>query len=237
MDDRAPGGASGRGSARLRRRADARERHEAVTEVGPVLDAAARFLEVRPRSVAEVRRRLASAGYPAGLVEAAIARLTDAGYLDDAAFARAWVESRDRARPRGEIALRRELRLKGVDPATTDAALEARRAGAVGADAGVAWGARSRTPASGSGTPPADDDDGTYGDVDLSAAARVLERRAAALLRVPEPRRRWQRAYAVLARNGFDPETCRAAVAAWSSGAGGSPSPDEDEGVEPEAEP
>ena len=36
------------------------------------------------------------------------------GYLDDAAFARTWVESRDRARPRGESALRRELTLKGM---------------------------------------------------------------------------------------------------------------------------
>ena len=33
--------------------------------------------------------------------------------LDDEAFARAWVESRDRARPRGERALRAELRQKG----------------------------------------------------------------------------------------------------------------------------
>ena len=40
--------------------------------------------------------------------------------LDDEAFARAWVESRDRARPRGERAIREELRLKGVDRTVID---------------------------------------------------------------------------------------------------------------------
>ena len=39
--------------------------------------------------------------------------------LDDETFARAWVESRDRARPRGERAIRDELRLKGIDRATS----------------------------------------------------------------------------------------------------------------------
>src|SRR5438128_1057281 len=61
------------------------------------------------------------------LVDGAIARLLDLGMLDDEAFARGWVESRDRARPRGEIALRRELALKGVDRIVVDGILEERR--------------------------------------------------------------------------------------------------------------
>ena len=48
--------------------------------------------------------------------ESVLARLGELGYLDDEAFARAWVESRDRARPRGEVALRRELGLQGRGP-------------------------------------------------------------------------------------------------------------------------
>jgi regulatory protein len=147
-----------------------------------VLEAAARFLEARSRSVAEVRRRLGRAGYRPELVEGAIARLTDIGVLDDEAFGRAWLESRDRARPRGEIAFRRELALKGVDKATADELLEERREGG--------------------------SDDGS---VDLIAARRLLARNERALLRVADPRTRRQRAYALLARNGFDPETCREA--------------------------
>ena len=100
-----------------------RERRAAVDDPAVVLEAAARFLEVRARSVAEVRRRLTSTGYQPDLVEGAVERLLDLGLLDDEAFARAWVESRDRARPRGERAIRQELGLKGVDRITVDLVL------------------------------------------------------------------------------------------------------------------
>jgi regulatory protein len=167
----------------LRRRretyAERRERHAAVDDPAVVLEAAARFLEARPRSVAEVRRRLTSAGYRADLVEGAIARMGELGVLDDEAFARAWIESRDRARPRGERALREELRLKGIDREIADRLLDERRAGA--------------------DTPPPD----------RAAAERLIERHARTLDRIADPRRRRERAYALLARNGFDPETCR----------------------------
>ena len=161
----------------------------AIDDPAVVLEAAARFLEARSRSVAEVRRRLGRAGYRSELVDGAIARLTELGMLDDAAFGRAWVESRDRARPRGEIALRRELAIKGVDRAIVAELLEERR-----------------------------NPDGVASDgigVDLEAARRLLARHDRSLARVVDPRQRRQRGYALLARNGFDPETCRAAAAAY----------------------
>ena len=98
-----------------------------------MLEAALRFLEARARSESEVRRRLGQAGYRSELVDGAITRLVELGVLDDEAFARAWVESRDRARPRGERALRRELSLKGVDRAVLDEVLDERRDEAAGA--------------------------------------------------------------------------------------------------------
>jgi regulatory protein len=167
--------------------ADGRERRAAIDDPAVVLEAAARFLEARSRSVAEVRRRLGRAGYRSDLVDGAIVRLSELGMLDDQAFGRAWVESRDRARPRGEIALRRELSLKGVDRAIVDELLDERRA-----DAAV---------------------DAAGASVDLVAAQRLLVRHERALTRVADPRQRRQRAYALLARNGFDPETCREASA------------------------
>ena len=139
--------------------------------------------------MAEVRRRLGQAGYRSELVEGAIVRLTDLGMLDDATFARAWIESRDRARPRGEIALRRELALKGVDRAVVDELLEERREGGAAHDGGV----------------------------DLAAAERLLARHERALARETDPRSRRRRAYALLARNGFDPGTSSAASAAYVS--------------------
>jgi regulatory protein len=176
------------------------------------MDAAARYLEARPRSISETRTRLSGAGYPGPLVEQVLQRLVELGYLDDLAFARAWVESRDRAHPRGESALRRELERKGVAREVTEAVLAERRAGVPGEDRATRRnrsGAEAMDAARDGGPP------GESYDPDAVAARRVLDRRAAGLLRETDPRRRSSRAFALLARHGFDPETCRAAVQAW----------------------
>jgi regulatory protein len=167
-----------------RSHAERREARAAVDDPAVVLEAAARFLEARSRSVAEVRRRLTGAGYRPDLVDGAIARMTELGMLDDEAFARAWVESRDRARPRGERAIREELRQKGIDREVVDMVLAERQE-------------------RGGDTAP-----------DLVAAERLLARHARSLARVADPRQRRQRAYALLARNGFDPDVCREVAAA-----------------------
>jgi regulatory protein len=157
-----------------------RERLGAVEDPAIVLEAALRFLEPRQRSIGEVRRRLTRVGYRSDLVEGAIERLIELGVLDDAAFAQSWIESRDRARPRGERALRMELARKGIERQTTDDVMADREANAP--------------------------------DADSAAAARLLERNARALERVGDPRARRNRAYALLARNGFDSETALAAI-------------------------
>jgi regulatory protein len=167
--------------------AERRERRAAIDDPTIVLEAAARFLEPRARSVTEVRRRLTSAGYRPDLVEGAITRMLELAMLEDDAFARAWIESRDRARPRGERAIRQELGLKGVDRSTVDLVLAERRE----AVAGLAT------------------DDGVTVSPDQAAAERLLVRSARTLARIADPRQRRQRAYALLARNGFDPEVCR----------------------------
>jgi regulatory protein len=176
--------------------AERRERRAAVDDPAVVLEAAARFLEARSRSVAEVRRRLTGAGYRADLVEGAIERLLELGMLDDEAFARAWVESRDRARPRGERAIREELRLKGIDRASVDLVLADRREAAMGDAEGEIGG-----------------DGGSAPSPDRTAAERLLAKHRRSLERVADRRQRRQRAYTLLARNGFDPETCREVAA------------------------
>ncbi|MGC8836969.1 MAG: RecX family transcriptional regulator [Anaerolineae bacterium] len=84
---------------------------------------ALRFLKYRPRSTWEVRHYLQRKGEPETRIEAVVAKLQANRWLDDAAFARFWVENRQAFRPRGERALRWELRRKGVDEATIEAAL------------------------------------------------------------------------------------------------------------------
>jgi len=193
MDDerRAPGSGA-RHPARPRKPtlAERRERRAAVEDVAEIMDAAARFLEARPRSKSEVRRRLTTLGYRPELTDEVIGRLLVLGYLDDDAFARSWVESRDRAKPRGEHALRRELHLKGVDRQLVDGILGDRRNEA-----------REVAAAGGDGEPANPDDD---------AAERLLRKKLPAILREQDLRKRRQRAYALLARSGFGPDVCSA---------------------------
>jgi regulatory protein len=183
--------------------AERRARRAEIDDPEVVLAAAFRFLEARARSVAETRRRLSDTGYRPELVEAAIARLLAIGLLDDEAFARHWVESRDRARPRGEIALKRELRLRGVDAQVIAAVIDERRA----ADSDPFGAALD-----------ADDAD-QRPDPDETAAGRLLERRRRDLERVADPRKRRARAYALLARNGFGPEIASRLSAAFIAAA------------------
>lgn len=160
-----------------------REARGQITETGPVMEAAAVFLAARPRSIRETRTRLRHLGYPHGLVDEVLKRFAEMGYLDDESFARAWVESRDRARPRGETALRRELAKKGVAREVVDDVLVERL------------------------------DASEDGDPNRAAAIALLARKRTTLAREPDPAKRRQKAYALLARSGFDPETCRAVSA------------------------
>jgi regulatory protein len=185
-DARPRGDTSGPAGPRKPTPAERRAERAEVDDPAQVLEAGARFLEARHRSVAEVRRKLMRLGYRPDLVTAVIERLGELGYLDDDAFARAWVESRDRAKPRGEHALRRELGLKGVDRSLVDAVLDDRREDAVAA-AGA-----TDDPVS----------------ADEAAAERLLARKLPAIRREADPRRRLQRAYGLLARNGFGPDVC-----------------------------
>ena len=88
------------------------------TATGPSLTKARqdalRLLSYRARSRAEIRRRLEKT-YPSLVVEQALERLADQGYLDDAAFAREWRRSREERRPRSRRALQYELHRLGVE--------------------------------------------------------------------------------------------------------------------------
>ena len=60
-----------------------------------------------------MRQKLARRGYEQDEVGSALARLTEMGYLDDAAFARGLV--RRRSASRGSLAVSAELAAKGID--------------------------------------------------------------------------------------------------------------------------
>lgn len=87
-------------------------------------EVALRFIEYRPRSTAETRQHLLKKEYPEDVVERVIERLATVELLNDAAFARYWVEQRQTFKPRSQLAIQQELRQKGLDRQTIDAALE-----------------------------------------------------------------------------------------------------------------
>lgn len=88
-----------------------------------VLDAALLLLSYRPRSVAELRRRLLRKEFDPALVDQTLEKLERQRVIGDEEFARFWVENRQSHRPRGNRLLSAELRLKGVDRGTIDSVI------------------------------------------------------------------------------------------------------------------
>lgn len=78
------------------------------------MEIAVRFLGTRPRTRHELTQRLRRSNVDDPVLEATLDRLTELGYVDDAAFARWWGEQRDRHAPRGRRMLEAELRQRGV---------------------------------------------------------------------------------------------------------------------------
>jgi regulatory protein len=78
------------------------------------LNAATHFLSYRPRSEAELRKRLVQRGFQSDIIEAVIKRLKEQSLVDDVAFAQFWKENRDTFSPRSQWLTGLELRRKGV---------------------------------------------------------------------------------------------------------------------------
>ena len=90
-----------------------------------VFQRAAKLLAAKQRSVEELRERLlAGRGATPEIVEAVIERLREYGYLDDERFAHSYASLRLQQRPLGRRRLQRDLRLKQIDQATTETALD-----------------------------------------------------------------------------------------------------------------
>lgn len=98
-------------------------RVEPVVGHDDAMDEGARLLAARPRTEAEMRARLAAAGFPRDAVDSAAGRMLDLGLLDDRAFAARWVEERAVRRGLSSRALVAELEAKGVDRSVAEDAV------------------------------------------------------------------------------------------------------------------
>jgi regulatory protein len=83
-----------------------------------------RALTGAPKTRQQLADLLATRGVPDDAAEAVLDRFVEVGLIDDAAFARAWVSSRQAGRGLARRALSAELRAKGVAPEVAAEAVE-----------------------------------------------------------------------------------------------------------------
>jgi regulatory protein len=99
-----------------------RERLEQAADAEAALRTALRAIGQRSHARTDLGRKLVKKGHARPAVEVALERCAGMGLLDDAAFARTFVETRS-ARGRGPARLRRDLYAMGVAGRHVDAAL------------------------------------------------------------------------------------------------------------------
>lgn len=87
------------------------------------LGGAVNLISFRPRSRQEITNYLNRKKATPKMVAIILGKLERLGYLDDAKFARWWLEQRLKFRPKGRVALMAELSAKGVDRETANQAL------------------------------------------------------------------------------------------------------------------
>jgi regulatory protein len=121
--------------------ADALDRLERAGRAAEAYSRCLGLLARRPRARTELERYLRGRGLAADEADGVLQRLAAHGWVDDAKFAREWVENRQTFRPRSALALRMELRRFGVSADEAGAAL----AGLNETDAALA-AARKRAP-------------------------------------------------------------------------------------------
>lgn len=89
-----------------------------------LIGAAIAYISIHPRSSAEIRayldKRVLRFHMPETAVIEALERLISLRLVDDVAYAKMFVESRIRSRPKGERTIRMELKTKGVQQEIID---------------------------------------------------------------------------------------------------------------------
>jgi regulatory protein len=97
---------------------------EARDQTWKAREAALHLLAFRPRTAAELRRRLREKGYAPEVADGVVERMAETGVVDDSSFAEMFVRDRVRLRPKGKRILAQELRARGVDGEMAQAAIE-----------------------------------------------------------------------------------------------------------------
>ena len=103
---------------------EAQQQIVSADRVRAAREAALGYLGYAARTEREVRQKLIRSGFEEDVAEDTVARLRELGYLDDAAYARSYVQARFRNRGYGPGRLRGDLLRRGIAAALIDAVLD-----------------------------------------------------------------------------------------------------------------
>ncbi|MCD4737262.1 MAG: recombination regulator RecX [Bacteroidales bacterium] len=88
------------------------------------LNLALKYLSYQPRTVYEVKEHIKNKGFGEDIIEKIIETLLEKNYLNDTNFAKIFIESKVRNKPKSKFAFQYELHKKGINPSIVDAVLE-----------------------------------------------------------------------------------------------------------------
>ena len=96
---------------------------EAEEALAAAVERAGRYIGHRPRTERQVRDKLRELDYENQSIDDAVARLVELHLIDDADFARRWIDERARTKGKGPDVLVSELRARGVSREVAEEAL------------------------------------------------------------------------------------------------------------------
>lgn len=93
-------------------------------EIAKAFNKALHFLSYQMRSEYEIKKKLLDAGHGEAVVLEAIRKLENLGFLNDATYSKALLETKKRTMKKGPRAIRQDLKKKGIDQSLQDKVLE-----------------------------------------------------------------------------------------------------------------
>lgn len=88
------------------------------------LNLAIKYLSYQPRTIYEMQIYIKKKGFEEDIVKKIIDILLEKNYLNDKSFAKLFVESKVKNKPKSKFAFQYELHKKGINPSIVDAVLE-----------------------------------------------------------------------------------------------------------------
>ncbi len=108
---------------RGQRSGDSQARRERLLQEEQARQTATRSLNAAPRTRAQLEGKLSEKGLPEDVIASVLDRYEEVGLVDDLEFARGWIRSRAEQKGLAAVALREELKRKGIAASTVEQAL------------------------------------------------------------------------------------------------------------------